>query len=217
MNLAADTEIYRIIMKSPRRKLIGGILLLALLSCLFAGVLLYANTFFNALYDMMYRDSQMKTFCRSVEKELDLYSSIRSDVLTENITKTALSSNAIRDEIMKDSDGEPCLYENSALIRAEGEKVDFPEGFPEDIRFEAEQIPENGGLFYSREVEEEETGQSYYYAITCVHLEGALYYIQWKDIRSLREEIENLHLCRIQRECFLQGPTLPEPLDTETV
>ena len=126
-----------------------------------------------------------------MEKELDLYSSTRTDVLTENITKTALSSNAIRDEIMKDSDGEPCLYENSALIRAEGKKVDFPEGFPEDIQFDAEQIPENGGLFYSREVEEEETGQSYHYAITCIHLEGALYYIQWKDIRSLREEIEN--------------------------
>ena len=191
LNLAADTERYRIIMKSPRRKLIGGILLLVLLTCLFTSVLLYANTFFNTLYDMMYRDSQMKTFCGSVEKELDLYSSSRTDVLTENITKTALSSNAIRDEIMKDSDGEPCLYENSAVIRADGEKVDFPEGFPEDIRFDAEQIPENGGLFYSREVEEEETGESYNYAITCVHLEGPLYYIQWKDIRSLGEEIEN--------------------------
>ena len=91
LNLAADTERYRIIMKSPRRKLIGGILLLALLTCLFTGVLLYANTFFNTLYDMMYRDSQMKTFCGSVEKELDLYSSSRTDVLTENITKMRTS------------------------------------------------------------------------------------------------------------------------------
>ena len=178
-------------MKSPRRKLIGGILLLALLACLFTGVLVYANTFFNVLYDMMYKGTQMKTFCRSVEKELDLYSSTRTDVLTLNMTKTALSSNAIRDKIMKDSDGEPCLYENSAVIRAEGEKVDFPEGFPEDIQFDAEQIPENDGPFYSRKVEVEETGQSYEYLITCIHLEGALYYIEWKDVRSLEEEIEN--------------------------
>ena len=191
LNLAVDTERYRIIMKSPRRKLIGGILLLALLTCLFTGVLLYANTFFNALYDMMYRDTQMKTLCRSVQKELDLYSSVSSDVLARNMRKAALSSNVIRDEIKKKSGGEPCLYENSAVIRAEGKKVDFPKGFPEDIRFDAEQIPEDDGLLYSRKVEEKETGQSYHYAITCIHLEGPLYYIQWKDVRSLEKEIES--------------------------
>lgn len=174
-------------MKSPKRKLIGGIILLALLTCLFAGVLLVVNFITFTIYNINSRGTQMKTLCQSVEKELSLYDSISSEVFARDMTRTTLSVTAASDEIMKASNGEPCLYEDGAVIRVKDGKVELPEGFPKDVLLDAEQFFEKTGAFYSGEIEDEETGRSKSYLITYFPLDGPLYYIEWEDIHSLQE------------------------------
>ena len=63
-------------MKHPKRKLIGGILLLLVLTGLFGGFLLISNTSGTIIHKMETRASMIKAVSRSLENDLQLSSDI---------------------------------------------------------------------------------------------------------------------------------------------
>ena len=79
-------------MKHPRpsKKLIFAILLLVLLTWLFAVVLTAASTIVYTAYNLDQRVSQMKALCDSVKKEFALYDTVIADAMKRNMIMNSL-------------------------------------------------------------------------------------------------------------------------------
>lgn len=135
-------------MKHPRpsKKLIFAILLLVLLTWLFAVVLTAASSFVYAAYNLDQRVSQMKALCESVKKEFALYDTVVADAMKRNMIMNSLDFAGQADEIRETAGGKPCLTAGGAVIRAEDGKLTLPKGFPEDVLVDASEIVGREGI-----------------------------------------------------------------------
>ncbi len=163
----------------PSKKLIFAILILALLTCLFAVVLTAASAIVYAAYNLDQRVSQMKALCESVKKEFELYDTVVADVMKREMIMNSLDFAGQADEIREAAGGKPCLTAGGAVIRAEDGKLTLPKGFPEDVLFDAGDIVGREGAMITAPVGsgEEQTN----YAVFYHRLDGPLYFIRWTE------------------------------------
>ena len=110
----------------PSKKLVGAILILALLTCLFAVVLTAASAVVYTAYNLDQRITQMKALCVSVKKEFELYDTVVADVMKRDMIMNSLDFDGQADEIREAADGKPCLTAGGAVIRVEHGKLTLP-------------------------------------------------------------------------------------------
>ena len=83
-------------MKHPKRKLIGGILLLLVLTGLFGGFLLISNTSGTIIHKMETRASMIKAVSRSLENDLQLSLSVGESI--QALTQRNAAGESLTDE-----------------------------------------------------------------------------------------------------------------------
>ena len=179
--------------KKPRQKLIGGIILLFLLSAVYSGYLLISNLTSNALTSIETHTYQTKALSRLADRTFSLFQSVYQDIERRRLEKTALEAAACAGLIDGGTDFEPCLYQDGAVIRIENGSVDYPEDLPEEVKIDADQLQSSEGMMFSFPDNED------YLIIYYSRIEGPLYYIEWEPYSSLAEE---------QRELFDPDKTM---------
>ena len=117
-------------MKHPKRKLIGGILLLLVLTGLFGGFLLISNTSGTIIHKMETRASMIKAVSRSLENDLQLSLSVGESIMSKNGDRLRLGAAACRKVVDADWDGEPMFFLDGAVITSAGNRIRCPDGFP---------------------------------------------------------------------------------------
>ena len=169
----------------PSKKLVGAILILALLTCLFAVVLTAASAVVYTAYNLDQRITQMKALCVSVKKEFELYDTVVADVMKRDMIMNSLDFDGQADEIREAADGKPCLTAGGAVIRVEHGKLTLPKGFPEDVLLDADGIVGREGAMITSPAEsgDEQTNYAIYY----FQLDGPLYFIRWTEGSALME------------------------------
>ena len=135
--------------KKPRQKLIGGIILLLLLSAVYSGYLLISNLTSNALTSIETHTYQTKALSRLADRTFSLFQSVYQDIERRRLEKTALEAAACAGLIDGGTDFEPCLYQDGAVIRIENGSVDYPEDLPEEVKIDAEQLQSSEGMMFS--------------------------------------------------------------------
>ena len=170
----------------PSKKLIFAILILALLTWLFAIVLTAASAIVYTAYNLDQRVSQMKALCESVKKEFALYDTVIAEAVNKESIMNALDFAGQADEIREKAGGKPCLTAGGAVIRAEDGKLTLPKGFPEDVLVDAGEIVGREGIMITAPAGsgEEETSYVVFYS----RLDGPLYFIRWTDTAAFLEK-----------------------------
>ena len=134
---------------TPGKKLLIGVLLLALVSGLFAGLFLFKDTSINMVYSMESRAAQMKALSGIVERDLDLLAMVRNDNEMRNMEKLSLTASAFWEQMLEEADGKPVLYGDGAVVRVTENGVECPEGFPQEIIPDPEGFGAEGGIVLS--------------------------------------------------------------------
>ena len=109
-------------MKHPKRKLIGGILLLLVLTGLFGGFLLISNTRGTIIHKMETRASMIKAVSRSLENDLQLSLSVGESIMSKNGDRLRLGTAACRKVVDANWDGETMFVLDGAVITSAGNR-----------------------------------------------------------------------------------------------
>ena len=135
--------------KSPRRKLIGGIILLIVSSVLFAVFLFFSNLLSSTVDSMVSRTKQMEGLSQSVERVFFLYHSVREEYAGKRMEKMALEVSALRSTMDQSSDRWPCMTQEGAVIRVSDKGIDYPDDLSGNIRVNASILARESGSMYS--------------------------------------------------------------------
>ena len=133
-------------MNKPKWKLFGGIVLLAVLSVLYCCFLLMINTAVNGVYNLDSQAAKMRAINNSVGGILDASAFAESRELEKFTNRVALASVAARGLIQKDWDGKSVNYDNGVIVTVSGDRIEYPEDYPEEQKIDASSLTDTYGL-----------------------------------------------------------------------
>ncbi|MDO5703027.1 MAG: hypothetical protein Q4G47_06710, partial [Lachnospiraceae bacterium] len=183
-------------MNAARKKLIGGSILLLLFSAVFCGFLTVANSTMYLRHSFDVRTAQINAIQETLKNVNQEGNAAVEEVLTRRSRRIALYVAVSGDEIIKESGGKPCCLQKGAVIRVSDGQIELPEGFPEDIIFDADAIIGDIGVAYSHPLEGKDgdaAADSTFYFINYNRLEGSLYYIEWSSESEIIEEMHKYY------------------------
>ena len=159
--------------KKPRRKLIGGLILLVVLSGLYAACLMVFNIAATALSGMETKSFQLKTLSKSLEKAYSMQTSVYEDIMNRHELKVLLEAASCSGLISEGIDLSPCMYQDGAIISISDGSVEYPPDFPDGIRIGESPLEDPAGMCISSGEGEDGGPSAVYYA----RIEGPLFYI----------------------------------------
>ena len=183
-----EQEKMRRLEKSPRRKLIAGLILLIVLLGLYAGYLIVSNLTSNMISGMESRLIQMKALSQSIDKAFALRQSVAEDVSKRHLSKVIMEANGCCAKIEAGEELEPCLYQDGAVIRVRDGSVEYPRDFPKEISIDTDQMQEPAGLLISLRDGEGSVLSGVYYA----RIKDGFYYTEWMPMEQIEDEWNRL-------------------------
>lgn len=174
--------------KKPRRKLIGGLILLIVLSALYAGCLIVFNLVSSTVNSMSSRAYQMKALSKSTEKAFSMMDSVFQDVIKRHTDKVLLEAAACSTLLEAEPDFQPCMYQDGAIIKVENGIADCPDELLEDIRIDVDQMTGAADMIISFGDGKDRVLSSVYYA----QIDGPFYYVEWESYDRMEEEQHEL-------------------------
>ena len=174
-------------MKHLKRKLIGSIVILLVLTGVFGVVLFHAYQAVNRQRNNDENMTDIQAIRRTVDITLDLYRQASESVDQTYLAKAELTAATYRNHPGGGYDEKPLMLPGGAVIGVDGGKVAVPDGFPGDVMLDAGMFTEPSGIAVSgsgkTEEAEDTTGSfSVYYS----RIRGPYYYIEWEDEESNR-------------------------------
>ena len=179
-------------MKHPKRKLIGGILLLLVLTGLFGGFLLISNTSGTIIHKMETRASMIKAVSRSLENDLQLSLSVGESIMSKNGDRLRLGAAACRKVVDADWDGEPMFFLDGAVITSAGNRIRCPDGFPTDLIIDADVLTGEMGILYTPSPEAE-SDSDLLYAVNYYRLDEGVWFVEWEKYENLDQRMNELY------------------------
>ena len=165
-------------MKHLKRKIIGSIVILLILTGVFGFLLFQTYQAINQSRNSEENRADIRAIQRTADKALDLYRQ----------AKTELTAATYRNHPGGGYDEKPLMLQGGAVIRVEGGKVDVPDGFPGDVMLDAGMFTEPSGIAVSGHGESKETdgGASGHFSVYYSQIRGPYYYIEWEDEEANR-------------------------------
>ncbi|MBR4473136.1 MAG: mechanosensitive ion channel family protein [Oscillospiraceae bacterium] len=179
-------------MKHPKRKLIGGILLLLVLTGLFGGFLLISNAGGTITHRMETRASMIKAVNESLENDLQLSLNVGASIMEKNRERLFLSAAACRKVLEADWDGNPMAFLDGAVITATRNGIRCPDGFPADLIIDADALTEKTGIFYTLSPGAE-SDSDLLYAVYYYRLDEGVWFVEWEKYENLDQRMNELY------------------------
>lgn len=179
-------------MYHPKRKLILGAILLMILAGIFTACVILSYTTVNLMHKTEKEVDQIRHINQSIEKAGELQRLVNSIVLKSGMDKMYLCAEAFASAAGEDWDGKSCFYQNGAIIRADGDTVEYPEGFPEEVKFDPASITGRDGALFAPKYIDEETGEPAYYVVYYCRTESPYYYIEWTDSENYENRVNGI-------------------------
>ncbi|MBR2676728.1 MAG: mechanosensitive ion channel family protein [Solobacterium sp.] len=179
-------------MRSLKRKLITGLIVLALATAVFGRLLRIAIRVMT-IFDYYESElQQMEGLRDSIITGLELQNNVLNNLDEVSRKKTSLSALACQYRINENNDNTPFFCQSGAVIRVENKTVAYPSGFPEEVEFDAELLMEPEGTLYTSPYKDTETGEECVYCVNYHQLDETSWYIEWKDNEEILEEQSEL-------------------------
>ena len=175
-------------MKHLKRKIIGSIVILLILTGVFGFLLFQTYQAINQSRNSEENRADIRAIQRTADKALDLYRQASESVDRTYQAKTELTAATYRNHPGGGYDEKPLMLQGGAVIRVEGGKVDVPDGFPGDVILDAGMFTEPSGIAVSGHGESKETdgGASGHFSVYYSQIRGPYYYIEWEDEEANR-------------------------------
>ena len=175
-------------MRSMKRKMITGLIVLALATAMFGRLLTIAIRVMT-IFDYYESElQQMEGLRDSIITGVELQNNVVNNLDEVSQKKTTLSALACQYRINENYDNTPFYCQNGAVIHVENNTVDFPSGFPEEVKFAAEQLREPEGTLYTHSYTDTATGEEYLYYVNYHQLKDSSWYIEWKNSNEILKE-----------------------------
>jgi len=170
-------------MKHLKRKLIGSIIILLVLTVVFGFALFHTYQAINQSRNSEENRADIRAIQRTADKALDLYREASESVDQTYRAKAELTAVTYRNHPDGGYDEKPLMLQGGAVIRVEGGKVEVPDGFPGDVMLDAGMFTESSGIAVSghRESKEVDGGASGHFSVYYSRIRGPYYYIEWED------------------------------------
>ena len=179
-------------MKHPKRKLIGGIVLLLVLTGLFGGFLLISNASGAVIHRMETRTSIIKAVSQSLENDLQLSLRVGESIMEKNGERLQLSAAACQKVLENDWDGEPMFFLDGAVITRVGNGIRCPDGFPADLILDADALTGEVGILYTT-FPEAESDSDLYYAVYYCRLDEGVWFVEWEKYENVDQRMNELY------------------------
>jgi len=187
-------------MNHLKRKLIGSIIILLILTGVFGIVLFHTYQAINQSRDSEEKLADIRAIQRTADKALDLYQQASESVDHTYRAKAELTAATYRNHPNGEYVQKPLLLPGGAVIRAEGGKVDVPDGFPGTVKLNAGLFTEPSGIAVSTPADAAQegdgsaaadgdtSGSRTTYYVYYSRIDGPYYYIEWEDRESIRKQ-----------------------------
>ena len=175
-------------MKHLKRKIIGSIVILLILTGVFGFLLFQTYQAINQSRNSEENRADIRAIQRTADKALNLYRQASESVDRTYQAKTELTAATYRNHPGGGYDEKPLMLQGGAVIRVEGGKVEVPDGFPGDVMLDAGMFTESSGIAVSGHGESKETdgGASGHFSVYYSQIRGPYYYIEWEDEEANR-------------------------------
>ena len=176
-------------MNRPNLKLVGGIILLAVLSLLYGGFLLLTNGGVNGIYNLNTQAAKMKAINSSVGSILDLEAYVQNRELDKFINRAALTSIAAKGVVANDWDGMSTAYNNGVIVTVSGGVIEYPEDYPEELMIDAASLTDPDGLVIQEVLQSTEAdAQSDALLVQYFRIGSGVYYLEYELGSALEEK-----------------------------
>ena len=135
-------------MNRPKLRLFGGIAILILLGILFGRFLLSMNTVVNGIYDLRWRASKIKAISSTVTNVVNLGAYSNMQELDEFTNCVGLASVASKGYVEDYWDGKPEYYYKGVIATVSGDKINYPDDYPEEQKIDAASMTEEFGVVF---------------------------------------------------------------------
>ena len=134
---------------TSERKLIGGLIILAFSAVLFIVFLRFINEQVNTINDQEAQAALANVMHNAVEKQLTMFQAVSDEIEKKHLTDVKLTALAAGAMLQKQPEKLPCMTSRGAIIGISGGTCLLPEGFPEHVRVNAEEMTADAGMLFS--------------------------------------------------------------------